>query len=292
LTLSDNAVVVDATIGLGGHAARLLERIGERGRLIGLDVDDANLEIARQPLAPWADRVTLCQRNFRELRAVLDELHVPGAHVVVADLGVSSNQLDDPQRGLSFATDGPLDMRLDPRLERSAVDFVNATSEKELADLFWNYSQERFGRRIAKRICQRRKEARIRRTTELARIVAAALDVDPKSRKSKIHPATRVFQALRMAVNDEIANLEALLKQLPSCLLPPGDDPDAAPGGQVAIISFHSVEDGLVKRDFRQRASAGVYQIRTKKPITPGPDEIRRNPRARSAKLRVAQRVE
>jgi 16S rRNA (cytosine1402-N4)-methyltransferase len=300
LALPQGGTVVDATVGLGGHAIRVLDKLGKEGRLIGLDVDEANLNVARERLSLWADRVVLRRRNFSELRAVLNELGIPGVHAIVADLGVSSNQLLDPGRGFSFAEDGPLDMRLDDRLPTTAADLVNSLPERELADIFYFNAQERFSRRIAKRICQSRRDARIRRTAELARIVCAALGADPQSHKSKIHPATRVFLALRIVVNNEMAHLESLLEQAPECLLPPGGSTGATEerqpdevfgGGRLAIISFHSVEDGIVKRDFRRREAAGQYRVCTKKPIPPEAEEIRRNPRARSAKLRVAQRV-
>ncbi len=285
-----DAVVLDATVGLGGHAERILGTLGREGRLVGLDVDDSNLARAAERLAPWAERVLLRRANFSEVRAVLDEAGIPTVHAIVADLGVSSNQLADPNRGLSFNADGPLDMRLDDRLPKTAADLVNSLPEKELADLFYHLAQERYSRRIAKRICQARREARIRRAAELARIVCSAVGANPDSRKSKIHPATRVFLALRIAVNQEIDNLESLLEQACGCLRPPTGS-DSQDGGRLAVISFQSIEDGIVKRDFRRREAAGQYRICTKKPIVPGPDEIQRNPRARSAKLRVAQRV-
>jgi len=283
LALPPGGIVVDATVGLGGHAARILSSLGNTGRLVGLDVDAENLAVAAQRLAPWADRVELRRRNFSELRAVLDELGIAGVNGIVADLGVSSNQLADAGRGLSFIEDGPLDMRLDDRLTTTAADLVNALPEHELADLFYHNAQEKFSRRIARRICQARREARIRRTGELSRIVCSAIGVDPDSRRSRIHPATRVFLALRMAVNNEAEHLESFLNQAPQCLLP---------GGRVAVISFQSVEDRVVKRAFRRDEAAGMYRICTKRPITPDAAEIAANPRARSAKLRVAQRVE
>ncbi len=297
LALPEGGVVVDATVGLGGHASAILDKLGEKGRLVGLDVDAGNLSIARARLAPWGDRVSLHRRNFSEVRLVLDELGIPGVHAVVADLGVSSNQLDDPGRGLSFMADGPLDMRLDDRIPGTAADLVNAMPERDLGDLFYNLGQERFSRRIAKRICQARRDARIRRTGDLARIVCSAVGADPHSHKSRIHPATRVFLALRIAVNREVENLESFLKQAYECLLPPGASASGGAadasgrGGRLAVISFQSIEDGIVKRDFRQREAAGQYRICTKKPVASDGEEIRRNPRARSAKLRVAERV-
>lgn len=296
LQVPTGGIVVDATVGLGGHAAILADKIGRQGRLVGLDVDDSNLSIARERLAAFGEGIVLCRRNFRELRTVLDELRIAGADAILADLGVSSAQLADADRGFSFLADGPLDMRLDDRLAKTAADLINSLTETELADLFYFNSQERFSRRIAKRICQARREVRIRRTGELARIVCSAVGADPDSRKSKIHPATRVFQALRIAVNQEIESLEAFLEQACHCLLPPrashgADSAEATGGGRLAVISFHSLEDGLVKRDFRRREAAGLYRICTKKPVVANAEEVARNPRARSAKLRVAQRV-
>ena len=288
LAIPPGGIVVDATMGLGGHAARILEKLGKQGKLVGLDVDETNLVLAKDRLAFWSDQVELRRCNFRELRGVLDSMGMAGVHAIVADLGVSSNQLADADRGLSFIEDGPLDMRLDDRQPVTAADLVNSLSERELADLFFHNSQERFSRRIARRICEVRRTSRIRHTAELAAIVCRALKVDPKARRSKIHPATRVFQALRMAVNDEIGALQALLDAAPACLAGPSTDCE---GGRIAVISFHSVEDGAVKRDFRRRAAAGQYRICTKKPIVADEDECRLNPRARSAKLRVAQRV-
>jgi 16S rRNA (cytosine1402-N4)-methyltransferase len=212
----------------------------------------------------------------------LAEVGVERVDVLLADLGISSAQLDDPLRGLSFQQDGPLDMRLDDRLEETAEDIVNRMRERELADLIFYNSQERFSRRIAKRICYVRKGGRIKRTGELMEIVCAAIGAQPDSRKSKIHPATRVFQALRIAVNREMEHLETLLSKAPAVL---------RPGGRIGVISFHSLEDGMVKRDFRARKAEGVYEILTKRPVIAEEEERDRNPRSRSAKLRVARRL-
>ncbi len=280
--------VVDATLGHGGHAQLLAEAIGETGRLIGFDVDPENLARTQARLeqathAAGGPHLDLVQANFRELSGQLDALGVAGVDVLIADLGPSTDQLMDAQRGLSFAEDGPLDMRLDPRLSKTAMDLVNSMRQNELADLIYNLSQERFSRKIARQICQARKKQRIRRTSELVRIVCSALGAPPKGRAGqRIHPATRTFLALRMAVNRELDVLTELLTQLPERL---------NPGGRVGIISFHSGEDRLVKRDFLHRQKAGFYDIKTKKPITPSAEEVRRNPKARSAKLRVAVRT-
>ncbi len=273
-------LLVDSTVGLAGHARLFLDR-SPNLRLIGLDFDDGNLEIARNTLAPFADRMTLERANFTELTDVLARLKSPKVGAILADLGVSSNQIADPAKGLSFDVDGPLDMRLDDRLKTTAADLVNGLPEGELADLLYFQSQEAGSRRISRRICQARRQGRINSTVMLARLVASALGQDPNARRGRIHPATRTFMALRMAVNHELDALRRFLEQVPSVL---------QPGGRVAVISFHSGEDRLVKEDFRRRSASGDYQLLTKRPIIAGHDEIEINPRSRSAKLRVAER--
>jgi 16S rRNA (cytosine1402-N4)-methyltransferase len=202
--------------------------------------------------------------------------------VIFADLGLSSSQLDDPSRGFAFSQDGPLDMRMDDRLTTTAADLVNRLREQELADIIYAYGQERHSRRIARQICVARRKQRITRTRQLAEAVAAGVRVDPASRRSRIHPATRTFQALRIAVNDELGALDALLACAPHHL---------KPGGRMGVISFHSLEDGRVKRDFSRRKAEGLYSIVTKKPVVPDQQERKQNPRSRSAKLRVAVRT-
>ena len=278
--------VVDVTVGHGGHSRLFAPAIGEQGRLIGLDVDPGNLERARTRIltgAPACPQVDLVRVNFRELDAVLDELGVGQVDVIFADLGVSTDQLLDPARGLTFAEDGPLDMRLDDRVNRTAADLVNGMSEGELSDLIWENSQEHFSRRIAKRICESRRNGRIRTTQQLVRIVCSAVGSSPESRRERIHPATRAFLALRMAVNAELGNLQSLLASAPKRL---------APGGRLGVISFHSGEDRIVKQDFLDRKRAALYEIETKKPVRPSEGEMQRNPRSRSAKMRVARRTE
>ena len=272
--------IVDCTTGLGGHSAAFLAA-APGARLIGLDVDRANLATASERLRDFADRIELVQANFAELTAMLAARGVR-ADVVVADLGVSSNQIADPSRGLSFTVDAPLDMRLDDRLRTTAADLVNTMSEGELSDLLYFQSQERHSRRISKRICQARRQSRINSTVYLARLVAAAVGENPDAHAGRIHPATRTFMALRMAVNRETESLAALLAALPACL---------APGGRAAIISFHSVEDRLVKDDFKARAKSGEYRLITRKPVEAEEQERESNPRSRSAKLRVAELV-
>jgi len=276
-------VIVDATVGLGGHTRELAARAGPGGLVIGLDVDPRNLEETRRRLRDPPADVRLHHANFRELPEVLAREGVDRVDALLADLGVASTQLDEPARGFSFRHDGPLDMRMDPRLETSAADLVNRLKERELSDILFFNAQETKSRRIARRLCEARKRKRITTTRALVEVVCAALSVNPDSRKSKIHPATRTFQALRMAVNDEIGALAALLQAAPALL---------APGGRIGVISFHSVEDKPVKLDFRQRKNERVYDILTKKPVTASDREREANPRSRSAKLRVAVRLD
>jgi 16S rRNA (cytosine1402-N4)-methyltransferase len=264
-------ILVDATLGTGGHGRLLAEGIGPAGRLIGLDRDPAMLALANPLLQ--ALPVVLRQANFADLRDVLDRLQIPAVDGVLADLGFSSDQLEDPQRGLSFQRSGPLDMRLNPAVGEPASNLLRRLSERQLADLFWTYGEERFSRRVARRIVETRKRAPLETTDQLADLVRRCV---PRSRGHGIDPATRVFQALRIAVNDELGALERLLAALPRCL---------RPGGRAVIISFQSLEDRRVKQVFRNRL---LWQELTRKPVQAGAAEIRQNPRARSAKLRAA----
>ena len=273
--------IADCTLGLGGHSELLLTK-NPTLRVVGLDCDESNLTVARERLSAFGDRFSPVKANFADLPEALKQLGIGQVDGILADLGVSSNQIADPERGLSFEMDGPLDMRLDKSRTTTAADLVNGLPEGELADLLYMQSEERHSRKISKRICQARRQGRLDSTVALARLVAAAVGQDPDSRRDRIHPATRTFMALRMAVNRETDSLRRLLAAAPSVL---------AKGGRIAIISFHSGEDRLVKEDFRARARAGSYHLLTKKPVTPGEDECRANPRSRSAKLRVAEFV-
>ena len=283
LTPGPGDVVLDATIGSGGHARLFAEAIGQTGVLVGLDVDPAALATARKALFGAACNVVLERENFRRFETVLDRLGIDRVDVLFADLGISSTQLDDPTRGFSFRHEAPLDMRLDDRLPTTAADLVNGLREGELSDLIYHNSQERFSRRIAKRICQARREKRITTTSRLVGVVCGAMGIDPTSRKSKIHPATRVFQAFRIVVNDELGALSNLLDAAPGRL---------RTGGRVGLVCFHSLEDGIVKRDFRRRRNEGVYEILTTRPLIADPQERTGNPRSRSAKFRAAKRTE
>jgi len=272
--------VVDATTGHGGHSFLFGSRLGPAGTLVGLDFDSRSLERARQRLAGLACKVILVRSNFSQIAERLAELGIPAADLILADLGLCSAQLVDDEIGLSFRMDMPLDMRMDESLETTAADIVNELDEKSLADLIFQYGQDRASRRIARYIVDRRQRERIATTGQLAAIVCSALRTP--NHRSKKHPATRTFQALRIAVNHELDNLQALLSSAPGLL---------KKDGSLAVISFHSLEDGLVKRDFKANAAEGVYRLRTKKPIVPSPEEIAANNRARSAKLRIAQRA-
>jgi 16S rRNA (cytosine1402-N4)-methyltransferase len=267
-------IVVDATVGAAGHAKLIAGRLGSTGRLIGLDQDPAMLTLARSRLA--GSPVTLMQSNFDKLRMILDQLGIASVDGVLADLGVCSDQLDDPQRGLSFQQAGPLDMRLNPAEGEPASSLLKRWSERDLADLFWKYGEERYSRRIARKIVEIRRQQPFETTEQLADVVRRCV---PRPRGRQIDPATRVFQALRIVVNDELGALERFLAILPSCL---------RPGGRAVIISFHSLEDRRVKHAFREKKN---WQVLTKKPIQASEEELRLNPRARSAKLRAAVRV-
>ncbi|MEM9264358.1 MAG: 16S rRNA (cytosine(1402)-N(4))-methyltransferase RsmH [Cyanobacteria bacterium P01_F01_bin.13] len=263
-----NSRYLDATVGGGGHSRLILEA-DSTIHVVALDQDPQALDAARRNLAEFGDRVTFWHGNFAEFSP-----SEQGFDGVLADLGVSSPQLDRPERGFSFRHQGGLDMRMNPAQELTAADLVNHGSERELADIFYHYGEERLSRRIARRIVEHRP---FQTTTSLADAIAAS--VPGKYRHGRIHPATRVFQALRIAVNRELEVLERLIDVSPDWLVP---------GGRLAIISFHSLEDRRVKHGMRDHEHLKVL---TKKPITASDAEIRRNPRARSAKLRLAQRI-
>jgi len=272
-------VVVDCTVGGGGHTQLLAARVGPDGRVIGLDQDPAMLELARPRLAGLP--VTLVHAAFDDLTEVLRDLGVTAVDAVLADLGVCSDQLDNPARGLTFQTDGPLDMRLDPTRGEPAGALVNRLSEHDLADLIYQFGEERFSRRIARRIVEARRDSTIETTGRLAEIVRRSVPrMTGRRGRPGIDPATRTFQALRIAVNDELGALDRLLERVPKVL---------APGGRAVLISFHSLEDRRVKQAFRRK---DIWTVLTKKPVTAGDDEVRANPRARSAKLRAAKRSE
>jgi 16S rRNA (cytosine1402-N4)-methyltransferase len=267
--------IVDATVGAGGHARLLAERLGQTGRLIGLDQDPAMLALARPRLEGYP--VTLVHANFDQVQDLLRELGITAVDGILADLGICSDQIDTPERGFSFQQSGPLDMRMDPERGEPARALLERLSERALAELFWKYGEERYSRRIARAIVQTRRRTPLENTEQLADLVRRSVP-RPRGRRHAIDPATRVFQALRIAVNDELGVLDRLLAVLPDCL---------KPGGRAVIISFHSLEDRRVKLAFRDRQR---WEILTRKPVQPGEEELRSNPRARSAKLRAARR--
>ena len=273
-------VFVDCTLGRAGHSSAIAARLGESGLLIALDADPKNLGYAQIRLESAPCNVRLFHANFAELEDVLAEARTPAVHGILADLGISTNQLFDPAYGLSFAQEMALDMRLDPRIGRTAADIVNATREDDLANLLFNLAQERYSRRIARKIAEARRQAPITTTERLADLVRSAIP-SRGGAPEKIDPATRTFMALRMAVNDELGNLTQLLRRAPEHL---------HPGGRFGVISFHSTEDRLVKQAFRSLEQNGRFSAVTKKPLSPTDEETRRNPRARSAKLRVIER--
>ena len=267
---------VDATVGLGGHAYEIVRRLGAGGRLLGLDQDAQALEIARGRLAEFGEQVTLVHASFSQIGEVFAERRLPPADGVLADLGVSSLQLDLGERGFSFRARGPLDMRMDRNAELTAADIVNTTEEKALADLLYQFGEERDSRRIARRIVRARP---IRDTEHLATIVAGAR----KARgRQKLHPATKTFLALRIAVNREMEELGQFLSRVPATL---------SHGGRWVMLSYHSLEDRQVKQSFQRLAQQGALKILTKKVVQPSNAEIAANPRARSAKLRAAERI-
>lgn len=279
LEVTQGKTIVDCTLGRAGHASAIATRLGRDGLLIGMDADPRNLEYAQTRLGEAPCPVRLFHANFAQLEHVLEDAGVGMVDGILADLGLSTNQLFDPEYGLSFAADAALDMRIDPRTQTTAADIVNRWGEQEIADLLFQAADERFSRRIARKIVERRRRTPFRRTGELAETVYEAIG---RPRPDRIDPATRTFMALRMAVNSETDNLETLLATAPKHL---------KPGGRLAIISFHSVEDRLVKLAFREAHGRSELEIVTKKPVVPGEAEQERNPRSRSAKLRVAQRA-
>jgi 16S rRNA (cytosine1402-N4)-methyltransferase len=296
-------VYVDATLGGGGHAKGLLERLqptptDTTTRLIGMDQDPAALAHAKEVLAPYASHVAWVHANFSTLPVCLSELGIPAVTGgVLADLGVSSHQLDTGERGFSFRADAPLDMRMDPATTLTAEGVVNTYSEQALSHIFGTYGEARFSKTIARAIVQQRTQQPLRSTGELATLVAGVYRRHGGGDGGRIHPATQVFQALRIEVNDELGHLERFLKTLPSLL---------APGARILIISFHSLEDRIVKRFFQQESRECVcpprlpvcqcshratLKVLTGKPVVASPDEVKENPRSRSAKLRVAERL-
>ncbi|MGD9110400.1 MAG: 16S rRNA (cytosine(1402)-N(4))-methyltransferase RsmH [Phycisphaerales bacterium] len=282
ISLPTDGVMVDATIGHGGHSLLFGRTLGPEGTILGLDLDEKSIQRAQLTLKELTCRVILENSNFTEVDRQISKHNLGKVDFILADLGLCSGQLEDEERGLSFTKDMPLDMRIDRRIKSSAADIINKADEKALADLIYKFGQDRASRRIARFIVNQRQTEPIKTTAQLANVVRRALAKGKGHRWQRIDPATRTFQALRIAVNSELENLEVLLGAAPGLL---------ADGGYFAVISFHSLEDRLVKFSFKDNKKAGLYDILTKKPITPSKEEIESNPRARSAKLRIARMI-
>jgi 16S rRNA (cytosine1402-N4)-methyltransferase len=274
LAPAEGGVFVDGTLGGGSHARALAERVGPGGRVIAVDLDLSSIRRAEETLAGWP--VAVANASYADIPEVLDELHIDAVDGVLLDLGLSSDQLADASRGFSFQSEGELDLRFDQEHGEPAWRMLARLSEEHMADLIFHYGEERFSRRIAKRIVEERRSRPIRTANHLADLVRSCV---PRSKGHSIDPATRTFQALRIAVNGELDALKLALRRLPERL---------KPGGRLAIISFHSLEDRLVKEAFRDDPRLKPV---TRKPIEAREEEISRNPRARSAKLRVAERT-
>ncbi|MCL4425216.1 MAG: 16S rRNA (cytosine(1402)-N(4))-methyltransferase RsmH [Firmicutes bacterium] len=272
---------IDATVGEGGHAAAILEKSGPEGRIIGLDQDPEAIRATAEKLAGFGPRAKLYNLNFRRLQEVAAELDGP-VDGVLFDLGVSSRQLDLVERGFTYREEGPLDMRMNLETERTAAELVNHLPERELSSLIYRYGEERWASRIARFILAARKRGPISTTRELVEIIKAAIPA--AARRKGPHPAKRTFQALRIAVNDELGALQEGVRQAVEVL---------SPGGRLVVISFHSLEDGKVKGIFREFGEKGNGQLRiiTRKPVLPREEEVTANPRARSAKLRAAEKA-
>lgn len=294
LNIKPDGIYVDGTLGGAGHSSQIAKRL-TTGRLIGIDRDPVALKAAGERLAPYADRVTLVHSNFCEIAQVLKDLNIEGVDGILLDLGVSSPQLDDAQRGFSYMNDAPLDMRMNGEDALSAYEVVNGWSYEELRRILFDYGEERYAPRIADAICRRREQEPIRTTLELVDIIRSAMPA--AALREKQHPAKRSFQAIRIAVNDELGSVEKVMRDAIPCL---------NPGGRLAIITFHSLEDRIVKNGMGEAAKGCTcppnfpvcvcgkkpkVKLISRKPIVSGDEELERNPRARSAKLRICEKL-
>ena len=294
LNIKPDGIYVDGTLGGAGHSSQIAKRL-TTGRLIGIDRDPVALKAAGERLAPFGDRITLVHSNFCEIAQVLKDLQIEGVDGILLDLGVSSPQLDDAQRGFSYMNDAPLDMRMNGGDALSAYEVVNQWSYEELRRILYDYGEERYAPRIADAICRRREEKTIRTTLELVDIIRSAMPA--AALREKQHPAKRSFQAIRIAVNDELGSVEKVMRDAIPCL---------NPGGRLAIITFHSLEDRIVKNGMAEAAKGCTcppsfpvcvcgkkpkVKLISRKPIVSGDEELERNPRARSAKLRICEKL-
>lgn len=280
LDLKPGKVVLDATVGGSGHSAEILRRIAPDGLLIGIDVDDVALETAGKSLKDVGGSFKLIKGNFRNLDSILSREGIKAVDAAIFDIGVSSYQLDEEERGFSIKGEGRLDMRMDKSLKLTAFDVVNKYKENELSDIIYKFGEERLSRRIARFIVEERFKKPIETTRELAQIIRRA--AGSRYKNSRIDPATRTFQAIRIEVNDELGALDEGLKKAVSWL---------AVGARIAVISFHSLEDRIVKNLFKGYKSLGILKVITKKPLRPSREEIKANPRSRSGRLRAAERI-
>ncbi len=284
---SPGEIVADCTVGYGGHAMEFVKRIGSAGKLIAFDVDNTELERTRSRFSKEGISASFYHSNFAGIANVLSKENIDGYDIIFADLGVSSMQIDNPARGISYKHKGPLDMRMDDRLKQTGADLLNSLSEEELAKAFWELSDEPDYQKIAHRIVIQRAMYPITQVSQLVRLIFGVKGLTPKTWRQQqlaakfgsLHPAARTFQALRILVNDELGSLKELLRVAPYCL---------RPGGRIGVISFHSGEDRLVKHSFRDGVRNGIYQSATKNPIVPRTKEIISNPRSASAKFRWA----
>lgn len=295
LNIRPDGIYLDGTLGGAGHSSQIARRLTEGGRLIGVDRDRTALAAAKERLAPYADRVTLVHSNFAEIDAILDSLGIPAVDGMLFDLGVSSPQLDDASRGFSYMADAPLDMRMDKDDVLTAGAVVNTWPQGELRRILYDYGEERYAPQIAAAICRAREKAPIETTLELVDIIRSAMPA--QALREKQHPAKRSFQAIRIAVNDELGAVSRMMQAAVGRL---------NPGGRLAVITFHSLEDRIVKSEMQQAARGctcppefpvcvcgkkPLVKLVTRKPIVSGPAELEENPRARSAKLRVAEKL-
>lgn len=295
LNIRPDGIYLDGTLGGAGHSSQIARRLTEGGRLIGVDRDRTALAAAKERLAPYADRVTLVHSNFAEIDAILDSLGIPAVDGMLFDLGVSSPQLDDASRGFSYMADAPLDMRMDKDDALTAGEVVNTWPQGELRRILYDYGEERYAPQIAAAICRAREKAPVETTLELVDIIRSAMPA--QALREKQHPAKRSFQAIRIAVNDELGAVSRMMQAAVGRL---------KPGGRLAVITFHSLEDRIVKSEMQQAARGctcppefpvcvcgkkPLVKLVTRKPIVSGPAELEENPRARSAKLRVAEKL-
>lgn len=295
LHIRPDGIYVDCTLGGAGHSASIAARLGDQGRLIAIDQDETALANAREKLADYKDKVTLVKSNFRHVKKVIEELGLPGVDGVLFDLGVSSPQLDVGERGFSYNEDAALDMRMDLQAPLTAHEIINEWGEEEIARIIWQYGEEKFSRKIARKIIQEREKAQIETTGQLVEIIKDAIPAP--ARRTGPHPAKRTFQAIRIAVNDELGAFEEAIADAVAIL---------NPGGRVSVITFHSLEDRICKQVFQGFAQGCIcppdfpqcgcgrkptIKLITRKPIVPSDTELEMNPRSRSAKLRVAEKV-